>query len=99
MRLGREVFELRFGREVSQMRFRREVRELWLRRKLSGFRGEFRWLWFGGQVSQLRPVHQRGLLLCFSCWWGLLEDLWRRAGLIHRRVVYGVNLSQRDFLR
>lgn len=94
MRLGRQVFELGFGREVSQLRFRREVRELRLWRKFSGFRREFRRLRFGGQISQLRPVRQRSLLWGVGCRRGLLEDLWRKAGLIHRRVVYGVDLPQ-----
>lgn len=99
MRLGRQVFELGFGREVSQLRFRREVGELRLRGKFSGFRRKFRRLRFGGQVSQLRPVRQRSLLWSVGRRRGLLEDLWRMAGLIHRRVVYGVNLPQCHFLR
>lgn len=99
VRLRREVFELGFGREVPQLRFRREVRELRLRRKFSGFRGEIRRLRLGGQVSQLRPVRQRSLLRGFGSRRGLLEDLWRKAGLIYRGVVYGVDLPQCHFLR
>lgn len=99
MRLGRQVFELGFGREVSQLRFRREVRELRLRRKLSRFRRKFRRLRFGGKVSQMRPVCHGNLLRGVDCRRGLLENLWRKAGFIHRWVVYGVDLPQCHFLR
>lgn len=94
MRFRREVFELRFWWKVSQLGFRREVGELRLRGELSRFGGEFRHLRFGGQIAQLRPVCQRSLMSGFSWRGGLLEDLWRKAGLIHRRVVNGVDLAQ-----
>lgn len=93
MRLGGQVFELRFGREVAQLRFRREVGELRLRRKFSGFRREFRRLRFGGQVPRLRPVGRRSLLRGVGRRRGLLENLWREVGLVHRRVD-GVDLPQ-----
>lgn len=91
VRLGREVFELWLWRQVSQLRFRREVGQLRLWRELSGFGGQVRRLRFGGQVAQLRPLCQRSLLRV--CWGGLLEDLWRKAGLIHRRMMDGVDLT------
>lgn len=94
VRLGRQVFELGFGWQVPKLRFRREVRELRLGWKFSGFGREFRRLRFGGQVSQLGPVRHRSLLWSVCCWRWLLEDLRRLAGLIHRRVVYGVNFTQ-----
>lgn len=92
MRLGREVFELRLGRQVSELRFRGQVGELRLWRKLSGFGGQFGRLRFWGQVAQLRPLCQRSLLRV--CWGRLLEDLWREAGLVHRRMMDGVDLTQ-----
>lgn len=94
MRLRWEVFELGFGRQITQLRFGREVRELRLRRKISRFGGELRHLRLWGKVSWLRPLHQRNLLPSLSWRRRLLEDLWRKAGLIHRRMVYGVNLTQ-----
>lgn len=97
--LGRQVLELGFGREVPELRFRREVGELRLRGEFSGLRRKFRRLRFGGQVAQLRPVRRGSLLRGVGRRRGLLEDLWRLTGLIHRRVVYGVDLPQSHFLR
>lgn len=99
MGLRGEVLELRLWREVAQLRFGRQVGELRFGREFSGFGGELRRLRLGRQVPQLGPLRHGGLLRGVAARRRLLEDLGGEAGLIHRRVVDGVDLPQCHFLR